>query len=304
MSTRPSAHDLRLRLRARLQAAQQGQGALQAPGVYDGYGARMVQQQGFEAVYVTGNGVSAALLGRPDVGLIDLSTMSTHAQHLAACVDVPLICDADNGYGGLLAVATTVQMFEAAGVAAIHIEDQISPKQCAQLPGARLVHDFDTAVARIRAAMGARRDDAFMVIARTDAVTGLGLEEGIRRAQAFVAEGADAVFVELKAHAGLLDDMRRVADAVSVPCVFNLDAGGPLLSLPREDLHRHGVALAIYPALLRRSIGHAMQQALQHLQQQGCTEGWQSQMISAQAYNAVLGLDDLQAWEQALNGTP
>ena len=143
---------LRQQLRAKLKQAQQGGPALVAPGVFDGYGARMVQQLGFEAVYMTGNGVSASLLGRPDVGLVDLSLMSGHARRVASCVNLPLICDADTGYGNVVGVRRTIEEFEAAGVAAIHMEDQISPKRCAQLPGDRSVLPFREAVAKIEAA--------------------------------------------------------------------------------------------------------------------------------------------------------
>ena len=123
-----------------------------APGIYDAYGARLVAQAGFEAAYMTGNGVSASLLGRPDVGLIDLTLFTAHAHRAAACIDIPLICDADTGYGNAVNVKRTVEEFEAAGVAAIHMEDQVAPKRCGHLPGARPVIEFSEAVAKIEAA--------------------------------------------------------------------------------------------------------------------------------------------------------
>ncbi|PIT83258.1 oxaloacetate decarboxylase [Limnohabitans sp. 15K] len=287
---------LRQALRARLSAARTGP-ALVAPGVYDGYGARMVAQLGFEAVYMTGNGVSASLLGRPDVGLVDLSLISAHARRVAACMDLPVICDADTGYGGVVAVRRTIEEFEAAGVAAIHIEDQISPKRCAQLPGARTVLPFREAVAKIEAAVAARNDPSFMVIARTDSVGSGGLAEGILRAQAFEKAGADAVFVELKAHDGILADIRQIADAISIPCTVNIDAGGPLATLHSRDLHTHGIGLAIYPALLRNALGFAMRDALDHLRTDGHTQGVRPRMLSSQEYNACLGLPEVEAWE-------
>jgi 2-methylisocitrate lyase-like PEP mutase family enzyme len=288
---------LRQGLRLRLAQAMQGGTTLVAPGIYDGYGARMVAQSGFEAAYMTGNGVSACLLGRPDVGLVDLSLMASHARHVAACLDIPLICDADTGYGGVVGVRRTVQEFEAAGVAAIHIEDQLSPKRCAQLPGAREVLPFETAVARIAAAVAARNDADFMVIARTDSAASCGVAEAIRRAQAFERVGAAAVFVELKGHPGILEDIRRVADAVTIPCMVNIDAGGPLAGLHAEHLHEHGIALAIYPALLRNAIGFAMRDALQHLRHDGSTAAVRPRMLSAQEYNDCLGLPEVEQWE-------
>ena len=291
------ASRLRQALRQRLTQAQRNGPALIAPGIYDGYGARMLVQSGFEAAYMTGNGVSACLLGRPDVGLVDLSLMAGHARNVAACIDIPLICDADTGYGGIVAVRRTVQEFEAAGVAAIHIEDQLSPKRCAQLPGAREVLPFEAAVAKIAAAVAARNDPDFVIIGRTDSAASSGLAEAIRRAQAFERVGAGAVFVELKGHAGILDDIRRVADAVSIPCMVNIDAGGPLADLHSEQLHRHGIALAIYPALLRNTLGYAMRDALQHLKQDGYTRALQPRMLSSQEYNDCLGLPEVEAWE-------
>ena len=147
-----------------------------APGIYDAYGARMVEQAGFEAVYMTGNGVSASLLGRPDVGLVDLTLLSRHAHYAAACIDIPLICDADTGYGNAVNVRHAVREFEAAGVAAIHIEDQMTPKRCGHLPGARPVIELSEAVGKIEAAIAARRDPDFVIIARTDVASGQGID--------------------------------------------------------------------------------------------------------------------------------
>lgn len=289
--------ELRQQLRARLKLAQQGGTALVAPGVSDGYGARMVQQIGFEAIYMTGNGVSASLLGRPDVGLVDLSLMSGHARRIAACVNLPVICDADTGYGNVVGVRRTIEEFEAAGVAAIHMEDQISPKRCSQLPGARSVLPFQQAVAKVEAAVAARKDDQFVIIARTDSVGAEGLDAGIQRVLAFEKAGADAVFVELKAHDRMLDDIQRITDALTVPCTFNMDAGGPLLGLPAAQLHTHGIALAIYPALLRNAVGFAMREALQYLQADGHTLAAKPRQLSAQEYNDCLGLPEIENWE-------
>src|SRR5260221_8995336 len=140
---------------------------LVAPGIYDAYGARFVEQAGFEAVYMTGNGVSASLLGRPDVGLVDLTLFAQHAHRAAACVDIPLICDADTGYGNAVNVRHTVREFEAAGVAAIHIEDQVAPKRCGHLPGSRPVIELAEAASKIEAAVPARLAADFIIIGRT-----------------------------------------------------------------------------------------------------------------------------------------
>src|SRR3954469_2716991 len=163
----------RQQLRARLTSGP----LLVAPGIYDALGARIVEQAGFDAVYMTGNGVSASLLGRPDVGLIDLTLFASHAHRAAACVDIPLICDADTGYGNAVNVRQTVQEFQAPGVAAIQTEDQVSPKRCGPLPGSRPVIEMEEHVGKIEAALAARRDPDFIIIARTDSAAGMGLDE-------------------------------------------------------------------------------------------------------------------------------
>ena len=289
---------LRRALRLRLEQAMQAGGVLVAPGIYDGYGARMVAQMGYEAAYMTGNGVSACLLGRPDVGLVDLSLMASHARHIAACIDIPLICDADTGYGGVVGVRRTVEEFEAAGVAAIHIEDQLSPKRCAQLPDAREVLPFRAAVAKIEAAVAARSDENVIVIGRTDSAASCGIDEAIARAQAFERAGAGAVFVEIKGHAGILDDLRRVADAVTIPCMVNIDAGGPLAQLHTGEMRGHGITLAIYPSLLRSAVGFAMREALQHLRQDGSTAAVRPRMLTSREYNDCVGLPEVELWER------
>src|SRR5688572_9443498 len=248
------ADSVRTRLRARLQSGP----LIVAPGIYDAFGARLVDQAGYEAVYMTGNGVSASLLGRPDVGLVDLTLFAQHAHRAAACVDIPLICDADTGYGNSVNVQHTVREFEAAGVAAIHIEDQVAPKRCGHLPGSRPVIELDEAVGKIEAAVAARRDPDFIVIARTDAAAGMGLDEAIRRVQAFRKAGADVLFVELKTSPSIIEDMRRVTAEVDAPCLVNIDGGGKLGDLTTAQIGELGFRIAIFPGLARNSAGFAI----------------------------------------------
>ena len=288
------ADSVRKRLRARLKSGP----LIVAPGVYDAYGARFVEQAGFEAVYMTGNGVSAALLGCPDVGLIDLTLIASHAHRVAACVGIPLICDADTGYGNAVNVRRTVHEFETAGVAAIHIEDQVSPKRCGQLPGARPVIALDEAVGKIEAAVAARRDPDFIIIARTDAADGLGLAEAIRRVQAYVKAGADVAFVELKSGPSLIDDLQRVTSSVDAPCLVNVDADGALGELDAAGIGRLGLRIAIYPGLERCAAGFAVREALGALKRDGNTRRVRERMLSSQEYNAALGLADIEAWER------
>ena len=268
-----------------------------APGIYDAYGARMVEQAGFEAAYMTGNGVSASVLGRPDVGLVDLTLLSRHAHYAAACIDIPLICDADTGYGNAVNVRHTVREFEAAGVAAIHIEDQATPKRCGHLPGARPVIELSEAVGKIEAAVAARRDPDFVIIARTDAATGQGLDAAIRRVQAFHKAGADVLFVELKTSPTILEDMKRVAESVDAPFLVNIDGGGRLGELTASEIERLGFRIAIYPGLERYAAGFAMREALGALKHDGSTRAVRDRMLTMQQYNEVLEISDIEAWE-------
>jgi len=269
-----------------------------APGIYDAFGARLVEQAGFEAVYMTGNGVSAAVLGRPDVGLADLTLMTSQAHRITACVDIPVISDADTGYGNAVNVRHTVREFEAAGVAAIHLEDQASPKRCGQLPGARPVIGLAEAIGKIEAAAAARRDPDFVIIARTDAAEAHGLDEAIRRGKAFHKAGADVIFVEMKAGPSVLEDFKRVTSEVGAPCLVNMGAGGRLDELDAAGLGRLGLRIAIYPGLERAVAGFAIQEALAVLKKDGNTGALRNRMLSLKAYNEALKLDEVEEWEK------
>lgn len=290
-----SAKEKRQQLRKLLAAPQ----AVCAPGIYDGYGARLVENAKFPACYMTGNGVSASLLGFPDVGLVDLTMISDHARRVAACINIPLICDADTGYGNVVNVRRTIAEFEAAGVAAIHIEDQISPKRCAQMPGDRNVLDFNEAVAKIAAASAARSDADFVLIARTDCVGVMGIDEAVRRTRAFAAEGADVVFVELKPNPDILNQIRYLKDKVQSPMVVNMDAGDLVRGLHAHTLKAAGIDLAIYPGMARGVFGHAMSQALSHLSNAGNVAGYAEQnMFNSAQYNDALAISEIEAWEK------
>ena len=284
----------RQRLRQRLTSGPM----IAAPGIYDAFGARIVEQAGFECAYMTGNGVSASLLGRPDVGLLDLGLLAAHAHRAAACIEIPLICDADTGYGNAVNVAHTVREFEAAGVAAIHIEDQVAPKRCGHLPGSRPVISLEEHAGKIEAAVAARRDADFIIIARTDSAESRGLEEAILRAQAFVKAGADVAFVELKAGPTILDDLKRIAAAVPAPCLVNADAGGKLAELTADEIGALGMRLAIYPGLARCAAGFAIQNACAALKRDGNVRSVRDGMLTPQQYNAALGLTEIEEWEK------
>jgi 2-methylisocitrate lyase-like PEP mutase family enzyme len=249
MTTHPS-------LRALLAAP----GMLIAPGAYDGIGARLIEQAGFSAVYMTGAGTAAAR-GYPDFGLLDMGEMVANAATMARAVNVPLIADADTGYGNELNVTRTVREYESRGVAAIHIEDQVSPKRCGHLDGKQVVSRAEF-VSKIRAAADARRTKEFVIIARTDARAMLSLDEAIWRGNAALDAGADLVFVEATQS---LEEVAAVPKAVKGPCLLNVVAGGRTPIFDLREAEDMGYKLAILPGLMLAAAIQAGDAALAQL---------------------------------------
>lgn len=229
--------------RARLRELLASEGPLLVPGAYDGASARVVEAVGHPAVYLTGFGMEASMLGMPDIGLASQGEVVAHAGRIAAAVSIPVISDADTGYGGLVNVHRTVTEFERAGIAGIHIEDQALPKRCGGMDGRRVV-PTEEMVARLRAALAARRDPDFVVIARTDAKGAEGIGGVARRLNAYLAAGADLAMV---AESFGVEGMRRLCAEVDGPVTI---VGGvpewPESMLPRDRLAEVGVKLALY----------------------------------------------------------
>jgi len=220
-----------------------------APGAYDCITARTIAQAGFGAVYMTGAG-TAATLGYPDYGLVTMSEMADNAGRIAAAVDVPVIADADTGYGNELNATRTVREYERRGVAGLHIEDQGFPKKCGHLDNKTIV-PLDEFLAKIRAAVAAKSDPDFVVIARTDSRAVLGFDEAIRRANAAVAAGADMVFVEAPQ---TLEEVAAVPRLVKGPCLINVVWRGKTPEVAFDDAERMGYKLAIVPGLLFKAV--------------------------------------------------
>jgi 2-methylisocitrate lyase-like PEP mutase family enzyme len=215
-----------------------------APGVFDGISGSLVARAGFSAAYMTGAGVSASGFGLPDIGLLTLTEMVERARVLVAVLGgVPLIADADTGYGSPINVVRTVREYERAGVAAVQLEDQVFPKRCGHLTGKEVV-DAELFATAIRAAVEAREDPDLVVIARTDALAGAGVEEAIRRAILYEQEGADVIFVEAPES---VEDIERIAAGVSAPLLLNIVPGGRTPELPAERLAELGYAIVIHP---------------------------------------------------------
>src|SRR5882757_6374257 len=237
----PDTGSPRARLRELLAAPE----PLIAPGSYDALSARLIEQAGFDAVYMTGFGSTAGLLGRPDVGLLTGTEMVDNARRIVAAVDRPVIADADTGYGNAINVLRTVAAYEQAGVAGIHLEDQVAPKKCGHMSG-KAVIPADEMVGKLRAAAAARRDPDFVLIARTDAAAVHGLDDAIARAHRYAEAGADALFVEAPTSEA---DIARVAEELRgvAPLVFNWAEGGRTPPLPLARIRELGFAMVIFP---------------------------------------------------------
>jgi 2-methylisocitrate lyase-like PEP mutase family enzyme len=242
---------------AKLRAALRQPGMLIAPGAYDGLTAMLVAQAGFPAVYMTGAGTSVAH-GYPDFGLLTATEMVANAARMVRATDIPVIADADTGYGNELNVVRTVQDYEQAGVAGIHIEDQASPKRCGHLDDKEIVPRPDW-IAKIRAAAATRRDADFLIIARTDSRAVLGFDEAINRANEALANGADMAFVEAPQ---TLEEIAAVPKRVNGPCLLNVVWGGKTPMLDLREAAALGFRLAIVPGLLLKATIGACDDAL------------------------------------------
>jgi len=232
-----------MNLRRRLHELVERKQGLVVPGAYDCVSARLVERAGFQAVYMTGYGTSASRLGLPDLGFAGLAEMADHARNMASAVSIPLIADADTGYGNVLNVRRTVRMYETAGVAALHLEDQMLPKRCGHLAGKQVV-PLEEFAQKIRAAVEARTDPDLLVIARTDAVGVTGFDDALRRGEAAVQAGADILFVEAPTSA---QQIETVAKTFDTPLLFNYAPGGRSPLLPFKRLRELEYAIILLP---------------------------------------------------------
>jgi 2,3-dimethylmalate lyase len=231
--------------RARLRALLAAPGPVIAPGAYDALSARLIEHAGFDLVYMTGFGSTASLLGRPDVGLLSATEMIDNAGRIASAVELPVLADADTGYGNAINVVRTVQAYEQAGVAGIHLEDQVMPKKCGHMSG-KAVIGVDEMVGKIRAAVAARRDPDLLLIARTDAAAVDRLAAAIARGRAYADAGADLLFVEAPTSD---DDIATVAAELHgvAPLVFNWAEGGRTPPLSLDRITELGFSLVLFP---------------------------------------------------------
>jgi 2-methylisocitrate lyase-like PEP mutase family enzyme len=263
-----------------------------APGAYDGLSARLVERAGFPAVYLTGFGASASLLGRPDVGLLSFDEMAGHARRLVQAVTVPVIADADDGYGNPLNVMRTVREYEAAGVAALHIEDQVAPKRCGHMDGKDVI-DASEMVEKVRAAVEARGASDLLIIARTDARALEGLAAALERARRYRDAGADLLFVEAPESE---EEVAAVAAAFpDTPLVFNWVDGGKTPALGLDRIRELGFRLVIYPVSTLLVASRAVGEALARLREDGTPAALD--VPAFDEFTGMIGLPELRALE-------
>jgi 2-methylisocitrate lyase-like PEP mutase family enzyme len=275
---------------ARLKAAIGARELIIAPGVYDLISALVADRMGFSALYVTGYGVVASYLGLPDAGIATYRDMVERIGQIARMTKTPIIADADTGYGGLLNVRHTVRGYEAAGVSAIQIEDQEFPKKCGHTPNRR-VAPLDEMLRKIQVACDSRSSADFLVIARTDSRTGLGLDEALRRGEAFAKAGADIVFIEAPESEA---EMAAIAERIDAPLMANLVHAGRTPMLPARRLAELGYAVAIYPALGFLATAAALENAYADLRDNGFSTG-RCELYSFDRFNQLIGFPDV--WE-------
>jgi len=268
-----------------------------APGAYDALSARLIEQAGFPAVYMTGFGTAASLLGRPDVGLVTMSQMVDNARRIAQAVEVPVIADADTGYGNAINVVQTVHEYERAGVAGIHIEDQVSPKRCGHMEGKQVIESGEMAE-KIRAAVESRSSPDFVIIARTDARAVEGLEGALRRGRIYREAGADMLFVEAPQSE---DEVAAVARAFpDTPLFFNWLEGGKTPPIPLARLKELGFRVIIFPLGAVLAVTKALRRLLSHIREDGTPERAAGDMVSFQDFLQVVGLAEIRQLEERL----
>jgi len=256
---------------------------LVAPGAFDGLSARLIERAGFPLIYATGGGIARSM-GYPDMGLITMSEVLARVKNMVDVTNIPVVADADTGYGNALNVIRTVKEFETIGVAGIHIEDQITPKKCGHYERKTLVSEEEM-VKKIEAAREARRDPDFIIIARTDARAVEGLENAIERGRHYAEAGADMIFVEAPQS---VDEIKKIARSILAPLVINMFKGGKTPLVPMEQLQEWGYRIAIIPSSPQLAAIRAMQQLFEVLREKGTVEPFSDGMVTFQERDEIV----------------
>lgn len=276
---------------AKLKSALSGRGLVTAPGVFDMISARIADGLGFQALYMTGFGVSASYMGLPDAGLASYTEMLSRVSQICQGTTTPVICDADTGFGGLLNVERAVKGYEAAGAAAIQIEDQVFPKRCGHTLGRRVV-PTDDMVRKIEVAVASRASADFLIVARTDSRTTLGLDEALRRGEAYARAGADILFIESPESE---EEIARIGRHFDIPLLANMVDGGRSPVLPRERLEALGYKLAIFPATGFLATAKALERVYGVLRETGSSDTLGPELYSFDRFCRMIGFE--RVWE-------
>jgi 2-methylisocitrate lyase-like PEP mutase family enzyme len=279
---------------ARFRALIDGPDVLLLPGVHSALSARIAERAGARAAYLSGSAVSMSLFGLPDIGLMTGTEMIDEARRVVMSTTLPIICDADTGYGNAVNVLRTVRMYEAAAVAGVQIEDQTFPKRCGHFDGKSLI-SREEMVGKVRAAVAARRDPDFVIIARTDAFEESGVSEAIERGLAYAEAGADVIFVEAPQTEA---DLRRIGEAIRVPLIVNVVEGGKTPQLPLDTYARMGYRIVLYPTTNVRVVARALDEYYRYLVTTGTSAGLPHGMLGFDERNELNELSRYQEWEQ------
>ena len=267
---------------------------LNMPGAHDALSAIIIEKAGFKALAVGGYSATAALLGQPDLSFLTLTEMVEHITRLTAVVEIPLLVDGDTGHGGVLNVARTVKALERAGAAGIFIEDQVFPKRCGHMEGKQVVGREDM-VAKIKAALDARADPELVIMARTDAIAVLGLDEAIERGNLYRQAGADLIFIEAPTS---VEDMRRINREVDAPTLANNVEGGKTPFLPAKKLEALGYNVVLFPVSVTYATAKAVTLLMEELKGTGTTAGFKNQMWQFSEFSHFIGVEDLRRQER------
>lgn len=270
---------------------------IMAPGAYDVWSAKLVEAAGFKAIYMTGYGVSASVIGKPDIGIMTFTEVATMAHNMAFATNIPLIADCDTGFGNALNVMRCVEEFESAGVAAIQLEDQLMPKRCGHMEGKVLI-PMEDMVAKIRAAVAARKDPDFVIIARTDARAVYGFDEAVRRAQAYVEAGADVIFFEAPQS---VDEVKTVASLLKVPLLSNMVEKGKTPLFSAEELQEMGYRIVIYPVTALYAATKHIMETLKKLRETGRISETLPYCCDFPTFNKMINLAELRTLEKSFS---
>lgn len=283
---------------AALRAALSSGRTIAMPGVFDALSARLAAQAGFETVFLSGYAMSATQLGEPDFGLLGESEVVATATRTCAAVEVPVVVDADTGYGNAVNVIRTVQDLVRAGAAGIFLEDQVWPKRCGHMRGKRVIPIAEQ-VGKLRAAVEARGDGGLVIVARTDARQAVGLDDAIARAEAYRAAGADALFVEAPQS---VDELREIGRRLPPPLVANMVEQGATPDLTAEELAALGFRWVVYPVAALFAATHAMQELYGKLRADGHTRAVRTRQVGFADFNRIVGLDEKYALDARFRG--